>query len=55
MAAYFFASPVDVDVKLDGEDDRKKVDMKTEKEKMWETAPQMRHDSQSYSNLASSG
>ena len=34
MAAYFFASPVDVEVKLEGEDDRKKVDMKTEKEKM---------------------
>ncbi len=33
MAAYFFASPVDVEVKLDGEDDRKKVDMKTDKEK----------------------
>ena len=34
MAAYFFASPVDVDVKLDGEDDRKKVEIKGEKEKM---------------------
>lgn len=33
MAAYFFASAVDVEVKLDGEDERKKVDMKTEKEK----------------------
>ena len=34
MAAYFFASPVDVDVKLEGEDDRKKVEIKGEKEKM---------------------
>ena len=34
MAAYFFASPVDVEVKLDGEDDRKKVDMKSEKERV---------------------
>ncbi len=34
MAAYFFASPVDVDVRLEGEDDRKKVEIKAEKEKM---------------------
>ena len=34
MAAYFFASPVDVEIKLEGEDERKKVDMKTEKEKV---------------------
>lgn len=34
MAAYFFASPVDVEVKLDGEDERKKVDMKSEKERV---------------------
>ena len=34
MAAYFFASPVDVEIKLDGEDERKKVDMKTEKDKI---------------------
>lgn len=33
MAAYFFASPVDVEVKLEGEDERKKVEMKGEKEK----------------------
>jgi vacuolar protein sorting-associated protein 26 len=33
MAAYFFASPVDVEVKLDGEDERKKMDLKNEKEK----------------------
>nr|AYN55347.1 vacuolar protein sorting-associated protein 26 [Sparassis latifolia] len=33
MAAYFFASPVDVDVKLEGEDDRKKVELKGEKDK----------------------
>ena len=34
MAAYFFASPVDVEVKLEGEEERKKVDMKTEKDKV---------------------
>ena len=34
MAAYFFASPVDVEVKLEGEDERKKVEIKGEKEKM---------------------
>ncbi len=34
MAAYFFASPVDVEIKLDNEDERKKVDLKTEKEKV---------------------
>lgn len=33
MAAYFFASPVDVDVKLEGEDIRKQVDVKQEKER----------------------
>lgn len=33
MAAYFFASPVDIEVKLDGEDERKKVEMKGEKDK----------------------
>ncbi|KAG6853958.1 hypothetical protein C0991_012104 [Blastosporella zonata] len=33
MAAYFFASPIDVDVKLDGEDQRKQVDIKSDKEK----------------------
>lgn len=32
-AAYFFASPVDVEVKLEGEDLRKKMDMKLEKER----------------------
>ena len=32
-AAYFFASPIDVEVKLEGEELRKKVDMKLEKEK----------------------
>lgn len=32
--AYFFAPPVDVDVKLDGEELRKQVDMKGEKEKI---------------------
>ncbi len=34
MAAYFFASPVDVDIRLEGEDDRKKVEVKADKEKM---------------------
>ena len=33
MAAYFFASPIDVDIKLDSEDDRKQVEIKTEKDK----------------------
>ncbi|OCH94641.1 vacuolar protein sorting-associated protein 26 [Obba rivulosa] len=33
MAAYFFASPVDVDIKVEGEDERKKMDLKMEKEK----------------------
>jgi hypothetical protein len=33
MAAYFFASPVDVDIKLEGEDIRKQVDVKQEKER----------------------
>ena len=33
MAAFFFASPIDVDVKLEGEDIRKQVDMKQEKER----------------------
>jgi len=34
MAAYFFASPIDVDVKLEGEEARKQVEMKGEKEKI---------------------
>ena len=34
MAAYFFASPVDVDIKLEGEDVRKQVDVKQEKERI---------------------
>jgi len=33
MAAFFFSSPIDVDIKLEGEDARKQVEMKTEKEK----------------------
>ena len=33
MASYFFASTVDVDVSLEGEDDRKQVEIKSEKEK----------------------
>jgi len=32
-AAYFFASPIDVEIKLEGEELRKSVDMKLEKEK----------------------
>jgi vacuolar protein sorting-associated protein 26 len=31
--AYFFASPIDVDIKLEGEELRKQVDMKTDKDK----------------------
>lgn len=34
MAAYFFTSPVDVDIMLEGEDDRKKFDIKSEKEQV---------------------
>ena len=34
MAAYFFASPVDVDVKLEGEELRKQVEVKQEKERI---------------------
>jgi len=34
MAAFFFSSPIDVDIKLEGEDARKQVEMKTEKEKI---------------------
>ena len=33
MAAYFFASPIDIDVKLEGEDLRKQVELKGEKDK----------------------
>ncbi|EAU83945.1 vacuolar protein sorting 26 [Coprinopsis cinerea okayama7 len=33
MAAYFFASPIDVDIKLDGEEVRKQVEIKGEKDK----------------------
>lgn len=33
MAAYFFASPVDVDIRVDGEDKRKQVELKLEKER----------------------
>lgn len=31
--AYFFASPVDVDIKLEGEELRKQVDIKTDKDR----------------------
>ncbi|VDB87121.1 unnamed protein product [Peniophora sp. CBMAI 1063] len=34
MAAYFFASPVDVDIQLEGEDLRKKVEAKAEKDRI---------------------
>ena len=33
MASYFFGSPVDIDVKLEGEEERKQVEMKVEKER----------------------
>ena len=33
MAAYFFASPIDVDIKLENEELRKQVEIKTDKEK----------------------
>ena len=31
--AYFFASPIDVDIKLEGEEQRKQVEIKGEKDK----------------------
>jgi hypothetical protein len=34
MAAFFFASPIDVDIRLEGEDGRKQIEAKTEKEKV---------------------
>ena len=34
MAAYFFASPIDIDINLDGEDARKHADIKGDKEKV---------------------
>jgi Vacuolar protein sorting-associated protein 26 len=33
MAAYFFSSPVDVDVRLEGEELRKQVESKAEKDR----------------------
>lgn len=33
MAAYFFASPVDVDIRMNDEDSRKQVELKLEKER----------------------
>jgi len=33
MAAFFFASPVDIDIKLEGEEARKQVDLKLEKDR----------------------
>ncbi|KIJ39211.1 hypothetical protein M422DRAFT_31107 [Sphaerobolus stellatus SS14] len=38
MAAYFFAQPVDIDLKLEGEEGRKQVELKLEKERR-ESAP----------------
>jgi hypothetical protein len=34
MAAYFFQSPLDIDVKLEGEEARKQVEIKGEKERV---------------------
>lgn len=34
MAGYFFSSPIDIDVKLEGEDVRKLAETKGEKDKM---------------------
>lgn len=34
MATYFFGSPVDVDIRLEGEDQRKQVEVKLEKERV---------------------
>ncbi len=34
MAAYFFASPIDVDIRLDDEETRKQVEIKGEKDKV---------------------
>ncbi|KAG6873039.1 hypothetical protein C0995_003795 [Termitomyces sp. Mi166 len=33
MAAFFFASPIDVDVKLEGEELRKQIEIKSDKDK----------------------
>jgi len=33
MAAFFFASPVDIDIRLEGEEVRKQVEIKLEKER----------------------
>jgi vacuolar protein sorting-associated protein 26 len=33
-AAYFFASPLDVEIKLEGEELRKQVEIKSEKDRM---------------------
>ena len=32
MAAFFFSSPIDIDIKLEGEDLRKQIDSKAEKD-----------------------
>lgn len=32
--AFFFASPIDVEIRLEGEEERKQVEIKGEKEKM---------------------
>lgn len=33
MASFFFGSTVDIDIKLDGEEERKQVELKAEKER----------------------
>jgi hypothetical protein len=33
MAAYFFASPLDIDIKFEGEESRKQVEIKGEKDR----------------------
>lgn len=33
MAAFFFSSPIDIDIKLEGEDLRKQIDSKAEKDR----------------------
>jgi vacuolar protein sorting-associated protein 26 len=33
MAGYFFAQPIDIEVRLEGEDERKQVESKADKEK----------------------
>lgn len=51
MAAFFFASPIDVDIKLEGEEARKQVEMKAEKEKV--TSSPVYYDGDSVSGTVS--